>query len=488
MTTMSNNSYHWYFAYSANMNSIKTKIIATIGPCTDKYDVLKKLHKAGMNVARINMSHATHRDAQNVIDLVCQINAEQSADYGPIGLLLDTQGPEIRTGVHQGDIDLKVGDIVNLTIREDLDVETSSIQINYKGLIKSVSKGSRISIDNGLINFRVLAKDNENLTCKVLDGGKLGSKRHVNLPGVRVDLPSITKKDRKDINLAIKNNISFIALSFVRSAQDIYELRAILKKNKSSAKIIAKIENQEGLDNIHEITKATDIVMVARGDLGIETDLADLPNIQRRIMYATAKWGKRSIVATHLLESMIINPTPTRAEVTDVANAIYEGADAVMLSGETSVGKYPVQCIKMLKKIATKTENFRTLGYEEFLSDKSDWQNIAIGARDLASRIDADGIVVVTRSGQTADVISSTKPFRMPIYAFTNNLDTFQQLSLVGGMQPHYMKSISNQTTTINKIKLILASKTRSKKSLKFVLIGGVYSVSHSDSIQIIST
>ncbi len=228
--------------------------------------------------------------------------------------------------------------------------------------------------------------------------------------------------------------------------------------------------------------------MVARGDLGIETDLADLPNIQRRIMYATAKWGKRSIVATHLLESMIVNPTPTRAEVTDVANAIYEGADAVMLSGETSVGKYPVQCIKMLKKIAAKTENFRTLGYEEFLSDKSDWQNIAIGARDLASRIDADGIVVVTRSGQTADVISSTKPFRMPIYAFTNNLDTFQQLSLVGGMQPHYMKSISNQASTINKIKLILRSKVRSKKSLKFVLIGGVYSASHSDSIQIIST
>ena len=470
------------------MNSTKTKIIATIGPCTDTYDVLKKLHKAGMNVARINMSHATHGDAQNIIDIVRQINSEQSKYYGPIGLLLDTQGPEIRTGVNQGDIDLKVGDIVNLTIREDLDVETSSIQINYKGLIKSVSKGSRISIDNGLINFKVLEKDNENLKCKVLDGGKLGSKRHVNLPGVRVDLPSITKKDRKDINLAINNNISFIALSFVRSAQDVHELRDILKKKKSSAKIIAKIENQEGLDNIHEITKAADIVMVARGDLGIETDLADLPNIQRRIMYVTAKWGKRSIVATHLLESMIVNPTPTRAEVTDVANAIYEGADAVMLSGETSVGKYPVQCIKMLKQIAAKTENFRTLGYERFLSDKSDWQNIAIGARDLASRINADGIVVVTRSGQTADVISSTKPFRMPIHAFTNSQETFQQLSLVGGMQPYFMKSISNQTTTINKIKLILASKTRSKKSLKFVLIGGVYSVSHSDSIQIIST
>ena len=470
------------------MKAIKTKIIATIGPSTNTYDSLMKLHKAGMNVARINMSHATHTDAQNIIDLVQQINSEQSVDHGPIGLLLDTQGPEIRTGINQSDMDLTVGDIVNLTIREDLDVETSSIQINYKGLIKSVSKGSRISLDNGLINFKVLAKDKENLTCKVLDGGKLGSKRHVNLPGVRVDLPSITKKDRKDILLAIKNNVSFIALSFVRSAQDINDLRDILKKKKSSARIIAKIENQEGLDNIHEITKATDIVMVARGDLGIETDLADLPNIQRRIMYATAKWGKRSIVATHLLESMIVNPTPTRAEVTDVANAIYEGADAVMLSGETSVGKYPVQCIKMLKNIAAKTENFRTLGYEKFLTDTSDWQNIAIAARDLATRINADGIVVVTRSGQTADVISSTKPFRMPIHAFTNNQQTFQQLSLVGGMQPYFMKSISNQASAINKIKLILASNVRAKKSLKFVLIGGVYSASHSDSIQIIST
>ena len=470
------------------MKAIKTKIIATIGPSTNTYDSLKKLHKAGMNVARINMSHATHTDAQNIIDLVQQINSEQSVDHGPIGLLLDTQGPEIRTGINQSDMDLTVGDIVNLTIREDLDVETSSIQINYKGLIKSVSKGSRISLDNGLINFKVLAKDKENLTCKVLDGGKLGSKRHVNLPGVRVDLPSITKKDRKDILLAIKNNVSFIALSFVRSAQDINDLRDILNKKKSSARIIAKIENQEGLDNIHEITKATDIVMVARGDLGIETDLADLPNIQRRIMYATAKWGKRSIVATHLLESMIVNPTPTRAEVTDVANAIYEGADAVMLSGETSVGKYPVQCIKMLKNIAAKTENFRTLGYEKFLTDTSDWQNIAIAARDLATRINADGIVVVTRSGQTADVISSTKPFRMPIHAFTNNQQTFQQLSLVGGMQPYFMKSISNQASAINKIKLILASNVRAKKSLKFVLIGGVYSASHSDSIQIITT
>ena len=471
-----------------NMLVTKTKIIATIGPRTNKYNDLRDLHSAGMNVARINMSHASHTDAISIIESIHKLNKKQSNLFGPIGILLDTQGPEIRTGINHSDIDLKTGDVVNLTIRDDVDVETSSIKINYKGLIKSVDKGSKISIDNGLLNFQVLAKDKENLKCKVLDGGTLGSKRHVNLPGVRVDLPSITKKDRKDISFAIKHNVSFIALSFVRSAKDIVTLRSILKRKKSQIKIIAKIENQEGLDNIHEITQAADIVMVARGDLGIETDLADLPNIQRRIMYASAKWGRRSIVATHLLESMINNPTPTRAEVTDVANAIYEGSDAVMLSGETSIGKYPIQCIKMIKKIASKTEHFRTLGYEKFLQDNSDWQNIAKGARDLASRVYADAIVIITRSGQTANVVSNTKPFRMPIYAFTNNRDTFHQLSLIGGMQPRFIKSIKNQSSTISRIKSILNSETKVKKSLKFVLIAGIYSASHTDSIQIIST
>ena len=181
-------------------------------------------------------------------------------------------------------------------------------------------------------------------------------------------------------------------------------------------------------------------------------------------------------------------PTPTRAEVTDVANAIYEGSDAVMLSGETSIGKYPVQCIKMIKKIASKTENFRTLGYEKFLQDNSDWQNIAKGARDLAARINADAIVIITRSGQTANVVSNTKPFRMPIYAFTNNRDTFHQLSLIGGIQPQFIKSITNQSSTISKIKSILNIEMKAKKSLKFVLIAGIYSASHTDSIQIIST
>lgn len=336
------------------MDFTRTKIICTIGPATQDLASLRKLHKSGMNVARINMSHANHKSAKLIIDRIHKINKDSKNSYGKIGILLDTQGPEIRTGDTELTMDLKVGDEVTLTVRDQIDVETSSIKINYKDLIHSVSKGSKISVDNGLINFMVLSKDEETLLCKVLDGGKLGSKRHVNLPGVRVNLPSITSKDLDDINFGMRNDVDFIALSFVRDTEDLEKLQKILDSKKSKAKIIAKIENQEGLDNIHQISQASWGVMVARGDLGIETSLTDLPNIQRRIMHACAKWGRRSIVATHLLESMIENPTPTRAEVTDIANAIYEGADAIMLSGETSIGKYPNECVKFLKSIAKK--------------------------------------------------------------------------------------------------------------------------------------
>src|SRR5210317_524287 len=268
------------------MKFTRTKIICTIGPATESLSALRKLHNNGMNVARINMSHATHKSAQLIIDRINKINKESKLNSGKIGILLDTQGPEIRTGDTELPLELNVGDEVTLTVRDEVDVETSSIKINYKDLIHSVSKGSRISVDNGLINFMVLSKDKETLLCRVLDGGKLGSKRHVNLPGVRVNLPSLTSKDLDDIAFGIKNKVDFIALSFVRNAEDLEKLQDILNKKKSKAKIIAKIENQEGLDNIHDICKASWGVMVARGDLGIETSLTDLPNIQRRIMYA----------------------------------------------------------------------------------------------------------------------------------------------------------------------------------------------------------
>ncbi|MBL6903793.1 MAG: pyruvate kinase [SAR86 cluster bacterium] len=469
------------------MNFTRTKIICTVGPSTQSISTLRKLHKEGMNVVRINMSHANHKSALSTITKVNKINSSLKEGATPIAVLLDTQGPEIRTGDTTMPLDLVTGDEVKLTVRDQVDVETSSIQINYKDLISSVTSGSKITVDNGLINFEVLSKDEDTLLCKVLDGGKLGSKRHVNLPGVRVNLPSITAKDLKDIDFGIKNKADFIALSFVRDPEDLENLRSILKKNSSSAKIIAKIENQEGLDNIHEICQASDGVMVARGDLGIETNLADLPNIQRRIMYACAKWGKRSIVATHLLESMIENPTPTRAEVTDIANAIYEGSDAIMLSGETSIGKYPIECVRFLKSISYRTEKFQTLGYEDNLITDSDWQHLGVAANQLAQSIKADGIIAITRTGYTANVVSNSKPFEMPIFCFTSNQSTFKSLSLVGSTHAHLLKSISNHDKTVKLITKKLKSYYPNKNNLKFVMISGIFSEKHSEAIQVIN-
>jgi pyruvate kinase len=466
----------------------RTKIIATIGPSTDNFDAIKSMHAAGMNVVRINMSHANHSYAKTIISLVKRVNNLQEHKYGPIAILIDTQGPEIRTGESTSSLDLKMGQIVNLTVRDDQNVETSSIKINYKGLVDSVKKGSMITIDNGLINFKVLEKNKDNLKCKVIDGGTLGSKRHVNLPGIRVDLPSITKKDKEDIKFALQEDIDYIALSFVRSADDVLDLKKILTKNNSAIKIIAKIENQEGLENIHEITQSSDVVMVARGDLGIETDLANLPNIQRRIMYSAAKYGKRSIVATHLLESMITNANPTRAEVTDVANAIYEGADALMLSGETSVGMHPIKCIKLISKIAKQAEKFRTLGYEQKLVEDSDWQSLAVLGRDLAEKTNAAGIIVVTRSGTTARVMANTKPHGKIIYVFTNNHKVYSQMSLYGGVKAIHIKNISNQKILLAKISENLKPIIKlHKNNKKFVLLSGIHSDRYTDSLQLIN-
>ena len=469
------------------MNFTRSKIICTVGPATDSIRSLRQLHKCGMNVVRINMSHATHTSALKVITKINKINESSDSMLPKIGILLDTQGPEIRTGDTSIPIELKVGDEIKLTIRDEIDVETSSIKVNYKDLVHSVDVGSRISVDNGLINFKVLSKDSETLFCKVLHGGKLGSKRHVNLPGVRVNLPSITAKDIQDINFGIKHNVDFIAASFVRNKEDLKILDEILKDKKSSAKIIAKIENQDGLDNIDEICQSAWGVMVARGDLGIETSLTDLPNIQRDIMYACAKWGKRSIVATHLLESMIKNPTPTRAEVTDIANAIYEGADAIMLSGETSIGKYPQECVEFLKSISFKTEKFKTLGYEKNLNKNSDWEYIGVAAKDLAESINADGIVAVTRTGKTANYISNAKPNGIPIFTFTNNKSTLKQLSLVGSTLPFYVSRLNNHDKTMKNVEKVIHKYYGHKQNMKFIMVSGIFSEEHSEAIQIIN-
>ena len=464
------------------MNYKRTKIICTIGPATESLASLKKMYKAGMNVARLNMSHSDHKSAKKIIDRIKKINKEVAH---PIGVLMDTQGPEIRTGDTSDIVNIKTGEIVTFTIRDESDVESTSIRVHYDELINSVKVGTLISLDNGLMNFKVLEKLENQLRCRVLDGGKLGSRRHVNLPGIRINLPSVTEKDKKDIAFGLKEGVDFIALSFVRNASDVQDLKNILKSRIKNIKIISKIEDQEGLTNIEEIAKISDGVMVARGDLGIETDLSDLPNIQRKIMSTCARNGKRSIVATHLLESMIENPTPTRAEVTDVANAIYEGSDAVMLSGETTVGKYPVECVEFISRIAFKTEKYKTLGYEKKLISNSDWQHLGVAAKTIAESIEADGIIAITRSGLTAEIVSNAKPFTAPVFAFSNNFKTLKHLSLAGAVTAFYSPMHADHEKNISSILSLLQKELKPKKRLKFVVISGLLSEKSADAIEV---
>lgn len=464
------------------MNIKRTKIICTIGPATESHAMLMKLYKAGMNIARLNMSHSDHKSAKRIIDRINKINKKVS---NPIGILLDTQGPEIRTGDTSSVVHLEPGEKVSFTIRDEIDVETTSIRVHYDELINSVKVGSLITLDNGLLNFKVLTKTENELECIVLDGGKLGSKRHVNLPGIRINLPSVTEKDKKDILFGLKENVDFIALSFVRDASDIDDLKAVLKNKTSQVKIISKIEDREGLSNIEEICNVSDAVMVARGDLGIETDLSNLPNIQRKIMSNCARHGVRSIVATHLLESMIENPTPTRAEVTDVANAIYEGADAVMLSGETTIGKYPVECVSFISRIASQTEKYKTLGYESKLISDTDWQHLGIAAKNIAESISADGIIAITRSGQTAEIVSNAKPFMIPIFAFSNNRKTLNQLALAGSVNAYYSPMYVDHEKNVNSAMKSIKKVLKPQKDLKFVVISGILSETSADAIEI---
>jgi len=399
--------------------------------------------------------------------------------------MLDTQGPEIRTGDVSEPIDLATGEVVTLSVRDPDEVETSSIHVNYRELAEIARAGSRITVDNGLLNFEVLEVEANQLVCKVIDGGLLGSKRHVNLPGVRLNLPALTQKDRLDIEFGLAHDLDFIALSFVRSSEDVHDLRAILGARKGRPGIIAKIEDAEGVANLHDIARAADGVMVARGDLGIETDIADLPNVQRRIAHACAKWGRRCIVATHLLESMIDNPIPTRAEVTDVANAVYEGVDAVMLSGETSVGKYPVRCVEQLVAITQSSERFRGLGYERNLVAETDKQQLAIHAVALAESIESAGLVVVTRRGVMADLVTNARPPSVPIYAFTNDSKARRRLTLNRAVCSYRMEFSLEPEKTLQRALRILRDREKLGPDAKVVVISDVLAGAKTDAIQI---
>ncbi len=413
----------------------RTKIICTIGPATNNRKKLENLYMSGMNIVRLNMSHGTLEEHKKIIDDVKKINNE--AKY-PIAVLLDTQGPEIRTGTLDQELEIKEGQRIWVSVRTN-DVEQSSFFIEYEELIDSLGIGDLIRVDNGLINLEVLSKKNKQLECLVIDGGILKSKRHVNLPGVRVNLPALTQKDKRDIRFGLEQGVDFIALSFVRQAVDIKQLKDILVDEGKHVKIIAKIEDQQGLDNLEEIVEEADGVMIARGDLGVEIPIEDLPNVQRIIGKACHRKGKRIIVATHMLESMIMNPIPTRAEVTDIANAVYEGVDAVMLSGETAVGKYPEKSVQMLDKVVRKSEHIDHLLKVTPLLDQTSQQGLALAGVDLAERISASGIVVMTRTGIVADLVTNARPFQVPIFTFTNNIKVMHDLSLNRSVFPYLM-------------------------------------------------
>jgi len=460
----------------------KTKIICTIGPATESIEMLEKLANAGMNVARLNMSHGDHESHAKIIQAIQSLN--KKLDH-PIAILLDTQGPEIRTGDMANDLHLTEGDTISIVARGAEDVESSSIHVNYDDLINDVDVGDMITVDNGLINLEVLSKQERVMQVKVIDGGLLKSKRHVNLPGIRVNLPAITDKDRRDIEFGMHQGVDFIALSFVRQAADVHELRELLGNKADKIKIVAKLEDQEAITNMVEIIAAADGIMVARGDLGVEIPLEVLPRVQLRIIRTCAEMGKRVIVATHMLESMIENPIPTRAEVTDVANAVYEEADAIMLSGETTVGKYPVKCVEILDRISRSTESSRGLRFTDNLELDGDKQQIAMAAVNLAESISAKAIIVPTRRGRMANRVTNCHPQESIICAFTNDSVTRRQLVMNRNVLSYQIEFSEDSEKTLATAAAIMIQRNEFSPDDRVVVISDALAGSGFEAIQI---
>ena len=432
---------------------LSTKIICTIGPASDSPKKLVKLAGEGMNVARLNFSHGTHHTHKQIIEQIRKLNKDRQY---PIAIMLDTQGPEIRTG----DLEMKLvtGERVSVNTSPN-DEKEGLIYVNYPHLKDDLEIGNSILIDGGLMRLEVLAKTEIGLECEVIYGGMLKGHRHVNLPGTIVKLPGITETDKKDILFGIEQNVDIIALSFVRNSETIREVRDLLGESAEHIKLIAKIENQEGVERLEEIIQEADGVMVARGDLGIEVQMEEVPQIQRRIANLCAKYGKRLIVATHMLESMIENPVPTRAEVTDVANAVFEQTDAIMLSGETSVGKYPVRSVAALVRIAKHSENFPGVNFTEKLIKTTKGQLIAESAIQIATKLKIRGIIVITRNGRGAGYLSNLRPRQIGLYSFTYNSKVFSSMTLYRGVYPIFMEFSKNPEDTIQNALKILKEK-----------------------------
>ncbi|MDP9098773.1 MAG: pyruvate kinase [Verrucomicrobiota bacterium] len=424
----------------------KTKIICTLGPATEKTETIRGLLNAGADVFRLNMSHAKHEWVREIVPRIRKIAAEIPR---AAAILLDTQGPAIRTGELKSNLELKPGDILEFTVRGAKSEEKYSVDVNYEGLVNDISVGDVVLVDNGVMRLLVLEKKRNRIRCKVLTKGVLGSRRHINLPGVRVNLPPLTQKDLEDIALGVELKVDFVALSFARKKSDLQELRRVLKKARSHAQVVAKIEDQSAVRQIDQMIDEADVVMIARGDLGIECPMEELPIIQRKIVKRCLRIGKPVIVATHMLESMIENPVPTRAEVTDVANAVFEQADAIMLSGETSTGRYPVECVKVFDRVARRIERSGGAGYgkEALLEDTR--QKTCASAVVLANSLSRAKMVVFTHHGTMARYVSNLRPENAPIFAFTSKEEVFRQIVICWGTHPVMIEFAQDPNATI---------------------------------------
>jgi pyruvate kinase len=417
-------------------NVRRTKIISTLGPATDSAEMIGKLIDAGVNIFRLNMSHAPHDWVRRVLK---DIRVESAARKKFIGIMMDTQGPAIRTGDIAVPLDLQPGQKFTLTVRGERDLEEHSVDVNYENFINDISIGDVVLIDNGTIEMKVLAKNGNKVECEVLTAGTLGSRRHINLPGVKVSLPALTAKDIKDVKLGLELNVDFIALSFVREARDLMQLRELFGDGKPPF-VIAKIEDQEAIKNLEAIVNEADGIMVARGDLGIEIPYEELPIVQRRIVKICLRHGKPVIVATHMLESMIESPMPTRAEVTDVANAIYEEADAIMLSGETTVGKYPLKCIEVFDRISTRIERSGSAQFHDSAELTNPRQKLVKSAVVMANELKAAAILVFTRHGGMARYAAWMRPRYSPVYAMCETEKCANELALCWGVTAFVMQ------------------------------------------------
>ncbi len=434
----------------------KTKIIATLGPATASEESIGELIEAGVDVFRLNMSHAPHDWVRQMVSFIRHQSAEQDRS---VATLIDLQGPSIRTGVLETPIELAKGDIMEFRAMDTEPSEPNSTTTNYDGLAQDVAVGNIMLVDNGEIHFKILRIEGSRVICKTLTAGKMGSRRHINLPGIRVNLPSLTKKDLVDLELAVELEVDFVAISFVRDGGHVNDLRELLEEKSCRAKIVAKIEDQEAVKNLEEIILASDAVMVARGDLGIEVHIEELPVIQRTILRECARIGRKVIVATHMLESMIENPVPTRAEVTDVSNAIFEQADAVMVSGETSVGKYPVRCIEILDRIARRMEREPCAGYAQDAVLKTEKQHTVKSAVVLADSLNDSVILVFTARGVLANYVAHCRPKHSPIFAFSPDEKVARALHMNRAITPFVMEFATEPDVTINNAMDILKAR-----------------------------